>query len=395
MKKLHLLVLLCLLSACAPAGGELLPASLPDATATATLALPTATATPTFAELLTLAQDAANSGDWGEALAYLDAAIAADAGSAQAFLLRGTVYQGLGDSAQAISDYDQAIALDANLPTAYQNRGLVQAQLGNTDQALADISQAIEISPTFALAYRNRADLHKSLGNNTAASYDLQVYLTLVPNAPDAAEVQAEIDALQAEAIAQAGEEGLLFFDDFSDLASGWYTNGDPASPGLYSGGGYVLVENQTGTAVWALPGRIFADVRVEVTATRQGGDDNNFFGLLCRVQGTGQSGNFYAFIISSDGYFGITKKSGDTLALVGQDVMLRHPAINLGDGPNVITAVCSGSRLALYVNGEFIVETTDEEYSNGQVGLISGAFDVAGTSIFFDDFSVRSEAVQ
>jgi tetratricopeptide (TPR) repeat protein len=384
-------LLLVLAAGCAPSGGQPLPA-LPAATASPTQPLPTATATPTFDELLTLAQDAANQGDSEGALAFLNAAIAADAGSAQAYLLRGNVHQGRGDWANAVNDYDQAITIDANLAAAYLNRGLAQVQLGNSDQALADVSQAIQISPTFALAYRNRAEMHKSLGNNTAASYDLQVYLSLVPNAPDTAAVQAEIDSLQEQAVAQAGEEGLLFFDDFSDPASGWYTNGDPASPGLYSGGGYVLVENQPGTAVWALPGRIFSDVRVEASATRQAGDDNNFFGLLCRVQGTGQSGNFYAFIISSDGYFGITKKSSDTLALIGQDVMLRHPSINLGDGPNVITGVCSGSRLALYVNGEFVVETTDEEYSSGQVGLISGAFDVPGTSIFFDDFSVRTE---
>lgn len=354
--------------------------------------LPTATATPTFDELLVLGQDAANNGDWTSAIAYLDQAIASNP-TAQAYYLRGGVYFASGDLQQALTDYDQAIALDPNLSSAYQSRGLVQAELGDTDQALADISKAIELSPNFALAYRNRAEIQMNLGNTSAASFDLQAYLALVPNAPDRTQVEAIIASLQEETVTNAGEEGLLFFDDFSDVNSGWYTNGDPASPGLYSSDGYRLIKEQPQGAVWALPGRIFTDVRVEVKTTKQGGEDDNWFGVMCRVQGTTQTGNFYILMISSDGYFGIGKKTGDILELIGQDKMLLHPAINKGNATNLISAICAGNRLTLYVNGEFVVETTDADYTSGQVGILAGTFEVAGTDILFDDFAVYAEA--
>jgi tetratricopeptide (TPR) repeat protein len=385
------------LAGCAalPPAGEVLstalPAVLPSATASLP-PLPTATATPTFDELLTLGADASNGGDWAGALAYLDQAVALDPASARALFLRGGVNFSAGDLAQAIADFDAAIALDPAMASAYQSRGLAHAQLGNNDQALADFSKAIELSPTFALAYRNRADLHINLGNATAASFDLQAYLALVPNAPDRAEVEALVASLQEQAVVDAGEEGLLFFDDFSDPESGWYTNGDPASPGLYSEGGYRLVKKQPQGAVWALPGRIFTDARVVVQVTKDGGPDDNWFGLMCRVQGTTQTGNFYVLMISSDGFFGIGKKSGDTLSLIGQEKMLLHPAINKGDATNEIVAICAGDRLALYVNGEFVVETTDAEYTSGQVGILAGTFAEPGADILFDDFTVYAE---
>lgn len=392
MRRLFVFILLAAIAA-----GCRAPSATPDSAdgavdapaATASLPLPTNTPIPSFDELLDLAQDTANAGDFGGALALIDQAIAMNGASAQAYYLRGGIDQAAGDLSQAVADYDQAIGLDAEMASAYQSRGLVHAQLGNVDQALADISKAIEISPTFALAYRNRAEIQIGLGNNSAASFDLQAYLGLVPNAPDRADIEAQIASLQEEAVNEAGEEGLLFFDDFSDPASGWYTNGDPASPGLYSGGGYVLVKEQPQGAVWALPGRIFTDARIVVQATKQGGPDDNWFGVMCRVQGTTQTGNFYVLMISSDGYFGIGKKSGDTLSLIGQDKMLLHPAINHGAETNVIEAICAGNRLALYVNGEFVVEATDDEYMTGQVGLLVGTFSEAGASILFDDVAV------
>jgi len=396
LSNLIALLFLLVLAACrAPQASEAVGQGLPAGGTSSVLPEPTTSATPSFDELLTLAQDTANSGDWAGAIALLDQAILINNTNAQAYLLRGNVYKASGDLARAISDYDQGIAIDANLSAAFQNRGLAYSELGDVPRALADLSHAIEISPGFALAYRNRAELQRSLGNTSAASFDLQVYLSLVPNVPDRTQVEAEIAALQEETVQNAGEEGLLFFDDFSDANSGWYTNGDPASPGLYSGGGYVLVKEQPQGAVWALPGRVFTDVRIEVQASKQGGDDNNFFGVVCRVGGTTQSADFYLLMISSDGYFGIARKNAETLGLVGQDKMLYSSAIIQGNSSNAISAICAGTRLALYVNGELLVEVNDAELTTGQVGILAGTFDVAGTSIFFDDFKVFSEPAQ
>lgn len=390
MRKIaYLLIVLGLLVACT------LPTSsgAPQGASPLTQSQPQPTPTPiSFDEALSRAQDASNNGDWETALAYLDAALLAVPDNAQALRQRGLAHQAAGNLELALADLTRSLELDPTQPSAYVSRGWLLAQRGDVAAALADLNHAIEILPTYAQAYRNRAALHTSLGNFTAASFDLEVYLGLAPAAADAATVRAELAELQQQANAQAGDAGLLFSDDFSDPASGWYSNGGPETQAQYLEGGYLLGHSQPNSAVWALPGRLVTDTRIQVTATRVGGDDDNFFGLLCRVQGTGQSGDFYAFIISSDGHFGIAKSSGGSFSLIGQELMMRHAAIRLGSEPNVITAVCSGNRLALYVNGEFVSETNDDTYSIGQVGLIAGTLDIENTQILFDDFSSHRE---
>lgn len=394
MRKLILISIIALaLAACAaPSANAPTDISQP-AVATETVAAPVdPAATPTLpaGELMSLAQDALNRGEWAAAVALLDAAIAQDASNAQAFWLRGNALTELGESARALADYDQAIVLDVNLASAFHSRALLNAELGNTEQALADFARAIELAPTYGLAYRNRAHVHLGLGNSSAAALDLQIYLTFVPNAPDRAQVEAQIAELQEQLVQQAEEDGLLFFDDFSDPESGWYTNGDPASPGLYAGDGYVLHKKQANGAVWAMPGRLFTDVRIEVFARKQAGEENsNYFGVMCRIQGTGESANFYFMIISSDGYYGIGKSIAGVGELIGHDLMLYSSEIMQGDVTNSIMGICDGTHLALYVNGFLLAETDDDELASGQVGLMVGTFDVAGASVIFDDFTV------
>ena len=157
-----------------------------------------------------------------------------------------------------------------------------------------------------------------------------------------------------------------------------------------------MLQIKQSNAGLWAMPGRLFDDVRVEVLATKQGGDDDNVIGLMCRISGAGGSADFYAFMISSDGFFGIGKRidSGD-LVLIDQDQMLFSSAILQGEATNKITAVCSGSRLVLYANDTKLLEVNDDSLGRGQVGLFAASHPNPGTSIFFDDFAVYAEPTQ
>lgn len=347
--------------------------------------------TPSTEELLALGRDAANRGAWQEAIAYYDQVLAQDAASAQAHHLRGNAYRALGDFDQAIIDYDTALALDSSYAEAYNSRALAYTETGGYAQALADFGRAVELEPGFAIAYRNRAELHITEGRYEAAVLDLQIYLNLVPNAPDRALLEARISELQGEAPQVADESGLIFFDDFSDPNSGWYSNGAP-EPNLleYDKEGYRILVALPNDAIWALPGRLFTNVSIEVTASKEGGDDDNFFGIMCRVQGTTHSANFYLLMISSDGYYGIAKRvEGGDLALIAQDKMQFSQAINLGATANKIRAECVEDRLTLYANDVMLVEVFDEDLNTGQIGLMAGTFDVPGTNILFDDLAV------
>ena len=59
---------------------------------------------------------------------------------------------------------------------------------------------------------------------------------------------------------------------------------------------------------VWANPGLNFTDTIIEVETTKVGGSDDNFFGVMCRYNPTGSDWGFYYFLLSSDGYYGISK---------------------------------------------------------------------------------------
>ncbi|OGO48233.1 MAG: hypothetical protein A2W34_03810 [Chloroflexi bacterium RBG_16_64_32] len=178
----------------------------------------------------------------------------------------------------------------------------------------------------------------------------------------------------------------VLFSDDFSDPDSGW--DRVQADEGLtdYDNGQYRIFVDQARFDRWANPGLSFTDVQVEADATKIGGPDDNDFGLVCRYQ---DIENFYAFLISSDGFYAILKYSGGSSEILGSDSWPPSEAINQGAATNHLRADCIADSLTLYANGEQLHAVTDSAFSSGDVGLIAGTFDEPGADIAFDDFVV------
>jgi hypothetical protein len=179
----------------------------------------------------------------------------------------------------------------------------------------------------------------------------------------------------------------VLFQDDFSDPSSGWDQVNEEEGTTDYLEGVYRILVNTPSYDIWANPGLEFTDTVIEVEATKAGGPDDNDFGVICRYQNLE---NFYFFIISSDGYYGIAKVTNGEQELLNMENLQFSEAVNQGDATNEIQVECVGNRLALTVNGEKITEVTDSAYSSGDVGLIAGTFDIGGTDIHFDNFVVR-----
>jgi hypothetical protein len=185
----------------------------------------------------------------------------------------------------------------------------------------------------------------------------------------------------------QPEESGsVLFQDDFSDPNSQWDRVNVADGITDYEDGAYRIFVNTANTDVWANPNLSFSDVSIEVDATKVGGDDNNDFGVICRYQ---DSANFYFFVISSDGYYGISKVVDGSQELIGMEAMPPSDVINTGNVSNHLRADCAGSTLRFFVNGELLGEFDDTQFTSGDVGLIAGSFDVAGVDILFDNFVV------
>lgn len=179
----------------------------------------------------------------------------------------------------------------------------------------------------------------------------------------------------------------ILYQDDFSRPKSGWDRYEDDVYRVDYTQGAYRFHVFAADTEVWARPHFILPDVQVEVIATKVGGPDDNIYGLICRYQ---DADNFHFFVISSDGYAGIGAHRNGVSALLNEDTLQPAAVVQTGNMSNLIRAVCDGSELRLHVNGVLVARAQAEEnWPEGDVGLIVGTFDQPNVEIDFDNFSI------
>ncbi len=186
---------------------------------------------------------------------------------------------------------------------------------------------------------------------------------------------------------ATATAESVLLDDDFSDVMSGWEIRNDPAAVTDYRDGQFVIIVNKPDTSLWSKPIGVFTDVDVAVDALQTAGPFKNLFGIICRYQ---DADNFYRVVIGSDGYAGITKRSGGQVTVISGPVLTFSPAVNLGFAANHIEAICQGSHLALWVNGVLVAEATDDQFASGEIGLIASSSKDIGIEIHFDNFIAK-----
>ncbi len=183
-----------------------------------------------------------------------------------------------------------------------------------------------------------------------------------------------------------AGGE-VLFSDDFSDPNSGWdrFSNEDGITD--YSNGAYLMGIYQDTYYFWATPYLNFGDKIVKVETQKISGENDMQYGIICQHM---NDDNWYALVISGDGYAAIRKRFlGGELEFIADWVQV--PAINTGNAANTLQAECIGGRLTLFVNGEFAIEAYDYDMLNGDVGLMTGTFDQSETEVLFDNFTVQA----
>lgn len=186
--------------------------------------------------------------------------------------------------------------------------------------------------------------------------------------------------------IEQPAAREILYEDDFADIESGWNRVAAPNGESDYADGMYRILVNEPNLDIWARPGMTVTDAVIEVDTIKVGGERNNHFGIVCRVVGPE---NFYTFMISSDGFYGIGKVKGQEYSLIGMNAMQASQVVRPGSAFNHLRADCIGDTLTLYVNNQKLAEARDAEYTFGDVGLIAGSFESAGVDIRFDNFFV------
>lgn len=194
------------------------------------------------------------------------------------------------------------------------------------------------------------------------------------------------IDRLQSKNFEEIPSGAVLYDETFADLESGWRTSNSNGSYVIYQAEGLHFFVDQSNLDLWSSPGLNFEDVRIEAEAIKIDGPDNNAFGVLCRLQ---DEKNFYAFVISSDGYAGIYKVADGAYSLLNHKSMEFSSAIRQGEAINYLSATCDGDQLGFSVNGEVLFELKDDQFLSGDVGLMAGSFDDPQVNIFFDNITV------
>ncbi|MEW6285126.1 MAG: hypothetical protein AB1509_02765 [Chloroflexota bacterium] len=176
----------------------------------------------------------------------------------------------------------------------------------------------------------------------------------------------------------------VLYREDFSDNTSGWDRVLNDGGIMDYDSGGYRILVRGAKMNFWSTPPGKFGDVRIEADVTRLNGPLENRAGLICRYQ----NGNYYFFIISSDGYYAIGKFTNGQAILIGQEMMVASDAIR-GEGVNHLRADCAGEMLTFYVNDTLLASTQDTDFATGGVGVLAGSFDEPGVDVLFQNFIV------
>lgn len=184
-----------------------------------------------------------------------------------------------------------------------------------------------------------------------------------------------------------AKESGqVLFEDDFTDHASGWEVVNNAYELKGYSSGGYMISVNQSESRAISTTNLNYSNTLISVDTQKITGARDTQFGLVCRFQ---DKFNFYAFVISADGYAGIVRVVNGVKELIGSSQFFRVEGILMDDGINELSISCQDDNLQLDVNGETIVTAQDSTITNGDIGLFVETFETAEAAVVFNNFVI------
>lgn len=183
----------------------------------------------------------------------------------------------------------------------------------------------------------------------------------------------------------------LVFQDDFASKV-GWSTESGTNYSFEFINKGYQMTSKVKDVPIWSVRSNTFENVQVEVNVTEVAvtgsqASKGGYFGVVCRHAGGGE---FYAFVIGSDGFFGIGKKGSGVFSFLKQGSL--PPEANLSASEsNRVRADCMGNTLSLYVNGYKVAEAQDKSYIKGDIGMVIGSRTKGTVIVFFDSISVFS----
>ncbi len=176
----------------------------------------------------------------------------------------------------------------------------------------------------------------------------------------------------------------LPWEEDFSAPAT-WKMESDAAAQVTVENGVLRISIAASNQLAWASAGKDLQDFRLTVEASQVAGPNDNEYGVLVRVQ---DPRNFYAFSISGDGYFLVSRFVDGVRQPLEAD-WTPSDAIHPGIGTNVLEVVAQGKQLTFIVNDQPLAQVEDDRFSHGDIGLYAGSFYEGGVEVHFDNLRV------
>lgn len=187
--------------------------------------------------------------------------------------------------------------------------------------------------------------------------------------------------------------DGTFDYDDFSDNTSGWDRSETDFGGTDYMDGAYHIFIDEKHTDYFSTLYRTYENIGLQVDAKRVEGPVDNNYGLVCRFQ---DEKNFYAGMISSDGYYGLLKIENGQYTVIGHDALTFSDSLTQADGLYTLRLDCYQDFLFLYMDGNLLDVQQDDTFSSGDIGLIAGSFEDIGVHVQFDNFYlIDPEAAQ
>ena len=182
-----------------------------------------------------------------------------------------------------------------------------------------------------------------------------------------------------------ADDPDVLYHDDFSPENTGsWHIEGDELGSTAINNGQLTIEVRSPNTIQYAtLQEPAFSDFDLEIDATLVDGAPNSTFGVLFRMQ---ESGEFYRFELMNDGHYMIERYGGEDDWIRLADDWTFSESILSGENSNRLKIIAKGPNMSFFVNNELLREVTDTALTNGTIGLDAGTFGTNLTVAAFDN---------